>query len=551
MAPVPFQHPVRYTPLGLVAAHLTSIVYLVYAIAVSLYSSYKSLGPAQDTRSRLAQRRRLVPIFFGLSVVALSVAAYTSVSSATLSYKTWAHEHGLDQPEGFGLDEEIFPEPKSSIQLNSLYILQWLSDTSIYSDGLEIVTEKARRFWWGQQVDLAMVTFSAVLSFEGRRRNIPLITPFLVLAHLVNLSFALNLFYLALLLTPSPLLSEGSDGLEVPIVPLRSSRLVRLRDKFITSKPKNWHLHPLILLTITILNYGSILLLPYAAGTPSFLNVALLTRTLTFLPLILPEIAPVRWGTIYSHPHDAYKSFTMVFQAMSAASFVLHVKSSITGLIYNTPNSHYHRHSAFIPWDVEERTRWERGTTAISKILGSMYDHPAVKGVACDVLICALSLGLWAAIRATNIQHILESGIPTYSSRPKIQHSIEDIEPLTPIKPDPEPAENMPSEHAMTLRRRGRPAKSRVGSVASSSGFSEEGTVTPGRKRGRPKKAKQHEEEKAYEPAPSETKELVEGDIVPANEMDWEPAALAWGLVAFAGLGSASAGVLGGECISR
>ncbi|KAI0382910.1 hypothetical protein F5Y04DRAFT_251355 [Hypomontagnella monticulosa] len=549
MAPVPFQHPVRYTPLGLVAAHLASVVYLVYTIIASLYSSYKSLGPAQDTRSRLAQRRRLVPVFLGLTTIALFVATYTSVSSVILSYQTWAHQHGLDQLEGLNINEELFPEPRSPSQLNFRYILQWLSDTSIYSDGLEIVTEKARRFWWGQQIDLAMVTFSAALSFEGRRRNIPLITPFLVLAHLVSLSFALNLFYVALLVTPSPLLSQRSGSLELP---LRPSILIRLRDKFITPKPKNWHLHPFILLAIVILNYGSILLLPYAAGTLSFTNIALVTRGLTFLPLILPEIAPVGWGIAYSHPHDAYKSFTMVFQAMSAASFILHVKSSIVGLIDNTPNSHYHRHSAFIPWDVEERSSWERSTTAISKILSSMYDHPAVAGAACDVLVCALSLGLWAAVRATDVQHILESAIPTNKSHQKTEHFVEeDREPQTPVKPDPDPVESAPSEHSMTLRRRGRPAKSRVGSVASSSGFSEEGAVTPGRRRGRPKKAKQHEEEKAYEPAPSEAKELVEGDIVPANDMDWESAALAWGLVAFAGLGSAFAGVLGGECISR
>lgn len=93
----------RYTPLAVVGTYLTAIVYLTYAIAAGLYASYKSLGPAQDTRSRYAQRRRLVPIFLGLAAVAFSLATYNSVASAVLSYKTWAHEHGVNQRERYSL----------------------------------------------------------------------------------------------------------------------------------------------------------------------------------------------------------------------------------------------------------------------------------------------------------------------------------------------------------------------------------------------------------------------------------------------------------------
>ncbi|KAI2630873.1 hypothetical protein GGR54DRAFT_584636 [Hypoxylon sp. NC1633] len=549
MAPVPFQHPVRYAPLGVIGAHLVSIVYLTYALAASLYTSYKALSPAQDTRSRLAQRKRLVPAFLGLAVVSLCLATYTTGASAVLSYRTWAHEHSLHRPERFMTDEELFPESKGSSNLSFTHIAQWLNDTPIYYDALEIVVEKARRFWWSQQVDLAMVAFSMLLSIEGRRRKIPFTAAFLALAHLVNLSFAQNFFFLALLLTPSPLPSED-ERLGLPVVPVPTSKLIQIRDKIIPAKPNNWYLHPFILLTTLALNYGSISLLPYAAATSSFANVVLVARVSTFLPLILPKVAPLSWGSVHPHPHDAYGSFATIFRTISAASFALHVKSTIAGLVYNVPNSHYHRHSAFLPWDVEERTAWERSTTALGKVLGSMSDHPAVEALGWDVLVSTLSLGLWAAVRATDIQDIAESIIPFYDSHRKPQHVARDETPNTPIKSESEPTDEAASEHSMTLRRRGRPAKTRLGSVTSSSGFSEEGTRTPGR-RGRPKKTKLHEDEKPYEPAPSEAKELVEGDILPAKEMDWESATLAWCLATIAGLGSACAGVYGGECISR
>lgn len=89
-----------------------------------------------------------------------------------------------------------------------LYVRMWLTDTPIYRDALEIVAEKGRRFWWANQRALATTSWSMLLAIEGRRRKIPFLGGYLLLAQLVNLSFAQNLFYLSLLLTPSPLESS-------------------------------------------------------------------------------------------------------------------------------------------------------------------------------------------------------------------------------------------------------------------------------------------------------------------------------------------------------
>lgn len=86
-----------------------------------------------------------------------------------------------------------------------IHVARWLSDTPIYHDAAEIIAEKARRFWWGQQIDLAMIPWSMLLAVEGRRRHVPFLWAYLALAHMVNLSFAQNLFYVALLLTPAPI----------------------------------------------------------------------------------------------------------------------------------------------------------------------------------------------------------------------------------------------------------------------------------------------------------------------------------------------------------
>lgn len=438
---------------------------------------------------------------------------------------------------------------------SQLYIGQWLSDTPIYFDTFEIIAEKARRFWWGQQVDLATTAFSLLLAIEGQRRHVPTTMAFLALAHLVNLSFAQNLFYLSLLLTPSPLSSD--EGPRLLIAPLYNSTWRQIRDKFLSRKPVNWYPHPLLMYGALILNYGSMFILPYAAGTQSFTNSVLLTRGSTFLPLILPKIVPVKWGKVHVHPHDTYSSLTTLFRFVSTVSFLLYFKATTTALLYNVPNSHYHRHSVLIPWDVEERSTWERSTTAVGKVIGSISDHPAVTAVGYDVLISGLSLGLWAAFRATDFQDIAKSAIPFYNylsrsgslSTPSIKKETPNA--LIQAKPEPTEETEPEPEPSMTLRRSGRQRKPRLGSIANSSEASEEPTGTVTRKRGRPKKSKPVEEESVYEPTPSESREAVEGDIVPPSELDWESTALVWGLAAVGGLASASAGVFGGECISR
>ena len=104
------------------------------------------------------------------------------------------------QPSFFGDSSSAF----GSKNRTSLYLAKWLSDTPVYLDAQEIIAEMPRRLWWGSQLDLSTVSWTMLLSIEGRRRQIPFLLVYALLAQLVSLSFAQNLFYLALLMTPSP-----------------------------------------------------------------------------------------------------------------------------------------------------------------------------------------------------------------------------------------------------------------------------------------------------------------------------------------------------------
>lgn len=217
-----------------------------------------------------------------------------------------------------------------------------------------------------------------------------------------------------------------------------------------------------------------------------------------------------------------------MFQALSVLSIALHGKASSVALADNAPDSHYHRHSAFLPWDVEERGKWERGTTAVGKILGSLNDHPAVQAVGFDALLSTFSLGIWAAIRAVDVSNILGSALPGFFSlkNATIDKSTKMLESNTASTSGADEA-HIPG----TPRpRRGRPPKAATGAAqreANDAGAD------------------------AYEPTPAEKAALQEGDVLPAEELDWEAGSLAWGLAALLGLGTASSGVFGAECTAR
>ena len=97
--------------------------------------------------------------------------------------------------------------------------------------------------------------------------------------------------------------------------------------------------------------------------------------------------------------------------------------------------------------------------------------------------------------------------------------------------------------------------KSKAKAITADADETDSAPATSTRRRGRPRKIKPEADpeevpgDETY--APVETATIAAGDIVPPEELDWEASAVAWALSAVGGLGCGSAGVFGGECISR
>lgn len=153
------------------------------------------------------------------------------------------------------------------------------------------------------------------------------------------------------------------------------------------------------------------------------MTVATLTRGLPFAPLLLPYAIPEKWGTTHVNPHEAYASYTTLFRTISVIAAGLHFKTTALALFYNTPESHYYRHSFLHPFHKEHLSAVERGSTAVGRLLGAINEHPAVGAVGWDVIISGLSVGVWAALRGLDAKEMLSSSIPFLKRTVKeIQH---------------------------------------------------------------------------------------------------------------------------------
>jgi hypothetical protein len=334
------------------------------------------------------------------------------------------------------------------------------------------------------------------------------------------------------------------------------NRIKRVFNWAFPPKPQNWFPKPWIFTTVLTLNYIVQYMFSFMAGAPAFSNFAILSRVLTFAPVVIPRTIPQSWGIIHRHPHDAYPMYTRLFRKVAVSSALLFAKATLTGLWYNLPDSHKHRHSIHIPFDTVKRSNWERTTSAAGKILGSMSDHPIVSLVGWDVIISVVSLGIWAAVRAMKAEDILVSSVPYYktdnttSPEAAVKGLVEDGK------------QEQLDDQPYTLRRRGLRTRAGIPDVSSSKEADDESPAP--KKRGRPRKLKadpepEHEQEplepelpddETYVPPPNVEAEVVEGDRLQAED-EWETAALAWGITVLGGLGAASAGVFGGECIAR
>ena len=212
-----------------------------------------------------------------------------------------------------------------------------------------------------------------------------------------------------------------------------------MKEALVPAKPEGFVPKTALYITLLLLNYTAIFLLPFASNTPSFPTITILSRILPLIFLALPYITPRSLGTINTNPHSSHATYTIIFRAISAISFLLHFKSTALALVYNIPEEYTYRHSLLQPFTTERLSDSHRAGTAVSRLLGAIAEHPAVSAVGADTILSGLSLGVWAAIRGLDAREMLGAAVPFAGTVAKELGAIEEApnDVQEPLKSEP------------------------------------------------------------------------------------------------------------------
>lgn len=170
--------PINY--LGAAIFWLYNVLALVFTGTTlrALYSLYKS------NRSKKTNAGNIV-LFFGLAMLSFATLSNNMLEVLIQSFKEWST--GRDPAQ---------------LQDLPLAIWNWSIMSTLFQDFGEAIVADSGRFLWAQSALLATLSMFFFMGSEGRDRGIPYLWSFFCLSQILPISFAQNLFYVALLLKP-------------------------------------------------------------------------------------------------------------------------------------------------------------------------------------------------------------------------------------------------------------------------------------------------------------------------------------------------------------
>lgn len=296
-------------------------------------------------------------MFSFLALFSFSALSFNMLHILISSFKLWQETHPL-------------PQHMSLAHILST-IWHWSVTSTLFKDFGIAIVENLQQFFWTQAALWTTISICLYMAVEGTRRNVPRLWAYFALSQILPISFAQNLFYIALL----------------KAFPTGQKTMAKL---------------PTTLTTITVLSYGICLVLVIApvawevlervsitgctdstegslascpprqkvqVDTIYLMPTILAARLLLVLPLFLPKIThkQVPWRP----ESDLQRVQTVV--ALCAFSMTL----VVVWLLYDLDLGNF----TFVGMRRD--------------LLSALWSHPAVTSLGFDFLISAASAMIW------------------------------------------------------------------------------------------------------------------------------------------------------------
>ncbi|KAK5017204.1 hypothetical protein LTR60_002038 [Cryomyces antarcticus] len=284
------------------ALFLTTYILRTLFVLHSQTSSSSSLSPQRETPVK-GWRIQLHASLAALSFAALS---YNMLRFLILSYAAWAAERNLPVSSPFSLLGGLVPSKSTRgsarTGLGDLQLWQWSKTSTLFTDFARELCASPRAWWWSLQALVGSWVWGVWMSAEGQTRHIPSLWAFFALAQILPVSFTMNLFFLALLLTPRP-------------TAMRSAK----QPKPSSAGPST----PTVPLALSLAAYfAALALAPVVAGygNDAFMPLVLFLRVLLLSPFLLirsnTTIATATTSTTTSQSHSVY-AYRTIYVALA------------------------------------------------------------------------------------------------------------------------------------------------------------------------------------------------------------------------------------------
>ncbi|KAG7006849.1 hypothetical protein G7Y79_00012g031850 [Physcia stellaris] len=354
-------------------AYVISALFLTGFISTSLLHGYGSLTPVQKSRrSGELHLNGWLTLCISLSVLSFSVLSYHMLAFLIVSYRSWAWEREILLPSSLSGSSGIIGGLIGQGQ-REILLWKWLTSSTLFGDFARDICDYWARYWWTSAALMTTMRLSLWTGREGRRRRVPHLWAYFALGQILPISFAQNLFTIALFLaTASAPLNASKTAIESlseqPQSPHESQKLNQ--EETILQK---------IFFTIF---YSLLLVIPVWKNTSLFIPSILIIRLLLLAPLLISLDDP---------PGFSYMVYLIPFLA-SCAAFMCGVSTMSQDLALSSDSGLYDAVEALV----------KRVVTAIN-------DNHAVQALGWDMLISISSCGLVDLLRRSNIPKLVDT----------------------------------------------------------------------------------------------------------------------------------------------
>lgn len=161
-------------------------LYIILALVFTSITARTLLSLSASKRPKKRQNSGQVFLFSALAVLSFATLSRNMLEVLIQSFNQWS----------IGLQ----PLPSNELPLR---IWQWSTRSTLFRDFGEAIVSDSARFIWVQSALLATLSMFFYMGTEGRHREVPRLWAFFCLGQILPISFAQNLFYIALILSPA------------------------------------------------------------------------------------------------------------------------------------------------------------------------------------------------------------------------------------------------------------------------------------------------------------------------------------------------------------